>query len=118
MRLLLIVLVLASILVMGCAQASKETPKATSKDPVEIGKALFQDPSLGTTGQTCKTCHPNPETSMKDVGKKYPAYFGMAKKEMTLKEVINYCIQVPLKGRALPANDEKLLALEAYLKSL
>jgi thiosulfate dehydrogenase len=117
MRVLLIVLV--TILVLGCAQASKETPKApAAKDPIELGKALFQDPSLGTTGQTCKTCHPNPETSMKGVGKKYPAYFNMAKKEMTLKEVINYCIEVPLKGKALPANDEKLLALEAYLKSL
>jgi cytochrome c len=55
---------------------------------------------------------------MSGVGKKYPAYFNMAKKEMTLKEVINFCIEVPLKGKALPAGDERLLALEAYLKSL
>ncbi len=117
MRLFLIVL--ATLLVLGCAQAPKEAPKASpAKDPVELGKALFQDSSLGTTGQTCKTCHPNPETSMSGVGKKYPAYFNMAKKEMTLKEVINFCIEVPLKGKALPAGDERLLALEAYLKSL
>lgn len=115
----LFLLTLAAILVLGCAQAPKETAKAPAfKAPVVLGEALFEDPSLGTTGQTCKTCHPNPETSMKGVGKKYPTYFNMAKKEMTLKEVINFCIEVPLKGKALPENDEKLLALEAYLKPL
>lgn len=117
MRLLLFILLTA--LVVGCAQGTKEAaqPKV-SKDPVALGKALFQDPSLGTSGQTRKTCHPNPETSMKGVSKKYPGYFRLAKKEMALKEVINYCIENPLKGKPLPENDEKLLALEAYLKSL
>jgi thiosulfate dehydrogenase len=119
MRLLLIVFV--TVLVLGCAQGQKgayNTNAPATLNPVELGKALFQDPSLGTTGQTCKSCHPAPETAMKGVGEKYPAYFNMAKEEMTLKEVINYCIENPLKGKALPANDEKLLALEAYLRSL
>jgi thiosulfate dehydrogenase len=111
-------IVLAAILVVGCAQPSGETGKPPAKDPVELGKALFQDPSLGTTGQTCRTCHPNPEVSMKGVGDKYPAYFGMAGREMTLREVINFCIQTPLKGKPLPPKDERLMALEAYLRSL
>ncbi len=115
----LVLIIFAAVLVLGCAQGPKETAEApVAKDPVELGKTLFQDPSLGTTGQTCKTCHPSPETSMKGVGNKYPAYFGMVGREMTLIEVINFCIQTPLKGTPLPPGDERLLALEAYLKSL
>jgi thiosulfate dehydrogenase len=115
----LFLVIFAAVLVLGCAQGPSEPAKTPAeKDPVQLGKALFQDPSLGTTGSTCKTCHPNPETTMKGVGARYPGYFGMAKKEMTLKEVINFCIETPMKGKPLAENDEKLLALEAYLKSL
>jgi cytochrome c len=115
----LLFLIFVAVLIMGCAQAPKEAEKApVEKDPVQLGKALFQDASLGTTGSTCKTCHPDPETTMKGVGAKYPGYFNFAKKEMTLKQVINFCIENPMKGKPLAENDEKLLALEAYLKSL
>lgn len=116
----LLLIALLGIVLAGCVgtQAPASPTPAPALSAVERGKALFSDPSLGTSGSTCKTCHPSPEASMKGVGKKYPAYFALAKRDMTLKQVINFCIENPLKGKALPENDEKLLALEAYLKSI
>jgi cytochrome c peroxidase len=70
----LFLVIFGTVLVLGCAQAPKEAEKPPAKkDPVQLGKALFQDASLGTTGSTCKTCHPNPKTSMKGIGAKYLA---------------------------------------------
>jgi|Deesub1362A_J573_1020465.scaffolds.fasta_scaffold29619_2 thiosulfate dehydrogenase len=121
MKKLVLVLLLAAIFA-GCAQKpqAEEAPKTEKPaNLVEYGKALFADASLGTNGKSCLTCHPEPST-LSGVGNKYnpKAYFNMAKKEMTLKEVINFCIEVPMKGKPLPENDERLTALEAYLKSL
>ena len=119
-RKILIVVLLLGVILAGCAQKPpSETQTAKTSDPVEYGKALFADPSLGTAGKSCLTCHPDPST-LSGVGSKYSpkAYFNMAKREMTLKEVINFCIQVPMRGKPLPEDDERLLALEAYLRSL
>ncbi len=113
----LIVALFLLMLFAACAQPQEEQKKPAS--PVEYGRALFADPSLGTTGKSCITCHPDP-SALSGVGDRYnpEAYFNMAKREMTLKEVINFCIEVPMKGKPLPENDERLLALEAYLRSL
>jgi len=116
---LIVVLLLAAIFA-GCAQKPEEAAKTEKpSSPVEYGKVLFADPSLGTTGKSCLTCHPEPST-LAGVGNKYnpKAYFSMAKREMTLKEVINFCVEVPMKGKPLDEKDERLLALEAYLRSL
>ncbi len=120
MRKFVVVLLLVAIFA-GCAQKSQTEGTKTEKpaNPVEYGKVLFADASLGTNGKSCLTCH-DPPSTLSGVGNKYSpkAYFNMAKKEMTLKEVINFCIEVPMKGQPLPENDERLAALEAYLRSL
>jgi cytochrome c peroxidase len=85
---------------------------------VEKGKALFNDPKLGTNGSTCGTCHPD--------GKGLEKSGAMDKKEWTtpggvtksLEDAINVCVTMALKGKALDKNSQEMQDLVAYIKSL
>ena len=114
----------------------KEVPMTESEmekyqESVNRGKALFNDPNLGSTGDSCSTCHlesgtkTNPEKMMgftmkafDDIGKDYPKYWPMANKVMTLDQVINFCIITPLEGEALDLDDQRLADLGAYITSV
>jgi len=133
--LLAVVVLVASMVFVVCAQEEKKPemkeadPVAEFKGSVERGKALFNDPKLGTTGQTCNTCHMKGGTvagKMGDMDLKafdalnaaYPKYWMMAKKVMTLDQVVNWCITTPLKGEALAWDDMRLTDLVAYCASV
>ena len=49
---------------------------------------------------------------------KYPKYFMMAKRVMTLDQVVHFCVVNPLKGKALAWDDQKLTDLTAYIASV
>jgi len=79
---------------------------------VDQGYKIFHDAKLGTTGQSCDMCHPdaantNPET--------YPKYQTQIKKVIGLRDMINWCILNPLKGKELAPDSEEMIALEAYI---
>jgi cytochrome c peroxidase len=104
-------------------------PAAELGASIERGEALFGDPDLGKSGQTCNTCHLEGGTvagKMGDVDLKafnalnvrYPKYWAMAKKVMTLDQVVNWCIVGPLKGEALAWDDQRLADLVAYCASV
>lgn len=108
-----------------------ETAEVAVEGNVENGLALFKNVDLGTTGKSCETCHPNggtegmemegmatkPLTGVKD---RYPGVFMMLdpEKEVTLAEVINFCITNPLGGEALAEDSQELKDLLAHLESL
>ena len=80
------------------------------------GKLLFASPALGggTSGKTCLTCHEDgrdlsPETL------KRKEYLVMGNPVGTLAEVINFCIEVALRGEAIPEKGEEMNDLLAYL---
>ena len=86
--------------------------------PVDRGKALFNDPTLGggTAGRSCNSCHPG--------GK---GLFGVAEKRewknpggmfKSLAETVNMCIVMALKGKALDVDSNQMKDLISYLKSL
>jgi cytochrome c len=85
---------------------------------IEKGKALFNDPKLGTNGTTCNTCHPNGK-GLEQAGAKGKEQWvtpgGVTK---TLEGAINICITMALKGKALDNKSQKMLDLAAYIKSL
>ncbi len=110
-------------------EVAKVDPKAELQKSVERGKALFNDAKLGTSGMTCNSCHAKGGTVDSKMGEmsmkafdalnaKYPKYFGMAKRVMTLDQVINWCIKTPLKGEPLSWDDQKLTDLTAYVASV
>jgi thiosulfate dehydrogenase len=126
--------VLIGSVVAGYAQEKKE--EAAKLDPatelaksVERGFALFNDKKLGTSGKTCNDCHKNGGTqgskmgdmtmaAFDDLGGQYPKFFMMAKKVMTLDQVVNFCVTTPLRGEPLAWDDQRLTDLVAYCASV
>lgn len=83
------------------------------------GKLLFESPTFGggTSGKSCLTCHEHgrdfsPETLSRK------AYTIMDNPVATLGGVINFCIEVALRGEAIPENSEDMQDLIAYLSLL
>lgn len=122
-----------SLAMFACAQKEEKKmevdPAAELAKSVDNGKKLFNDKTLGTSEMTCNSCHMEGGTkegkmgdmvipTWDDLASKYPKYFGMAKRVMTLDQVVNWCIVEPLKGEALAWDDQKLTDLTAYCASV
>lgn len=120
MKKLLFLVVLAGVLVSGCLP---------ERNQVAYGKGLFNEPKLGTTGATCNSCHPNggtiggaflemPIPSLYGAAPSFPKFKQAAGREITLAEMVNLCIEIPMKGKPLKVDSEEMKALEAYLHTL
>jgi len=70
---------------------------------VKQGDDLWHSPKLGSNGLACGNCHPDGSASNPHTWPKYQSNLG---KVSTLRDMINWCIAVPLAG--------KPLAMEAY----
>jgi len=79
---------------------------------VEEGERLFHSAQLGNNTVSCDMCHPNAANTHPET---YPKFQQQLGKVAALREMINWCIQNPLQGEALKANDSKMIALEAYI---
>jgi len=124
-----VVLVCLLILVSGALSLAGEKgadSKQELKQAIMRGKALFVDESLGTNGMSCNSCHVEGGTKpgkmgdmeippFTNVAKKYPMYFKMTEKVMTLDQVINWCILTPMEGKPLTWDDQRLADLTAYV---
>jgi len=81
------------------------------------GQQLFESPTLGggTSGKTCLTCHEHGrDLSPETLGRKQ--YLVMDNPVGSLAGVINFCIEVALRGQAIPENGKEMNDLIAYLK--
>jgi len=141
-RILVLLLVVSiSLLVAGCVgpeptPAPEKTPAVTEtpspspakeyRGSVEKGKALFNDPKLGTTGGTCNSCHPNGDTtggevmgmkipSLKEAAATFPKYKDAAGAVITLGMMDNMCIEMFLKGEGLALDSPDAVDLAAYV---
>jgi SoxA/TsdA, cytochrome c domain len=81
---------------------------------VAEGKRIFHsDKELGgTIGVSCDMCHPDAANTHPET---YPKYQVQLQKVALLRDMIDWCIENPVKGKALDPNDPKLRALEAYI---
>src|SRR5258708_6672901 len=81
---------------------------------VAVGKRIFHsDKELGgTIGVSCDMCHPDASNTHPET---YPKYQVQLQKVALLRDMINWCIENPVKGKAFDPNDPKLRALEAYI---
>ena len=78
---------------------------------VAKGDALWHDPKLGTNGLACGNCHPDGSASNPHTFPKFQTNLG---KVGTLREMINWCITVPMQGKMLSTESEEMIAMEAY----
>lgn len=78
------------------------------------GKRIFHDakPVGGTIGVSCDMCHPNAANTHPET---YPKFQTQLGRVALLRDMINWCIENPVKGRPLPDDDNRLRALEAYI---
>ncbi len=88
--------------------------KTETDNFVEQGNQLFHDGAAlgGTIGVSCDMCHPNAANTHPET---YPKYQVQLQRVALLRDMIDWCIENPLKGKALDPNDTRLRALEAYI---
>jgi cytochrome c peroxidase len=72
---------------------------------LEKGKALFNDPKLGTTGKSCNDCHPGGNGVEKAAAKN------------DIERIVNSCITHSIKGRALDVKSVEMQSIVLYIKS-
>ncbi|HKN00651.1 MAG TPA: hypothetical protein VJX23_09070 [Candidatus Binataceae bacterium] len=81
---------------------------------VDEGKRVFHDSKAlgGTIGVSCDMCHPDGSNTHPET---YPKYQVQLQRVALLRDMIDWCIENPVKGPTLSPNDPKLRSLEAYI---
>lgn len=110
----------------AAAPAADQPTKFTSRDKllwqreekkwIEEGYKAYHSAQAvgGTIGISCDMCHPDGSNTHPET---YPKYQSQLKKVALLRDMVNWCIENPLKGKPLPENDPRLRAIEAYILS-
>ena len=88
--------------------------KAELDKAVKEGDRLFHSDEIGTNGLACAMCHPNAVNTHPET---YPKFQTQLKKVALLRDMVNWCIENPLEGKPLAADDPRMLALESYILS-
>ena len=88
--------------------------KAQTDAFVDLGDKIFHSAKLlgGTIGISCDMCHPNGANTHPET---YPKYQEQLQRVALLRDMIDWCIENPVKGKTLEPSDLKLRALEAYI---
>ena len=114
----LAVCALSTLLVTGSASAKKPFSSAEAEDQfnmlmasVKRGDDLWHNSKLGSNGLACGNCHPDGSASNVHTWPKYQTNLG---KVGTLREMINWCIAVPMLGKPLALDSDDMIAMEAY----
>jgi sulfur-oxidizing protein SoxA len=79
------------------------------------GEALWKKIE-GRANKSCSSCHGEASKSMKGAATRFPAYFKLSKKPITIEARINLCRAKFMQARPLPSESEPLLALAIYVK--
>ncbi len=117
----------------------KQHMMETQQKSIAMGKALFNDPKLGSNGQTCNSCHPNgtttggeseiakkmghgpyklPIPSLVGAAARFPKYKVPNDRVITLEVMNNNCIRMFMKGKRLPLDSPESYLLAQYVTSL
>ncbi|MDB5219674.1 MAG: hypothetical protein JWO86_7601 [Myxococcaceae bacterium] len=88
--------------------------KASTQSFVDQGNKIFHDAKAmgGTIAVSCDMCHPNAANTHPETYPKYQVQLGRV---AMLRDMINWCIENPVRGKPLPDDDPKLKAMEAYI---
>jgi len=87
--------------------------RETEKLVVE-GSRIFHSAQLlgGTVSVSCDMCHPDAANTHPET---YPKFQTQLGRVALLRDMINWCIQHPVRGEPLAADDARMRALEAYI---
>jgi len=113
-----IALVLLGIGLAGPAFADEFTKEDTDRWMEQFeqvaaeGRRLWTSPEIGTNGVACAQCHPNAANTHPET---YPKFQKQIGRVIQLWEMINWCLQNPLEGEVLAADDPRMIAMQAYV---
>jgi hypothetical protein len=81
---------------------------------VKYGDEIFHSDKLvgSTNGVSCAMCHPHGANTHPET---YPKFQIQLRRVALLRDMINWCIENPSRGKKLEADDPKMRALEAYI---
>jgi cytochrome c peroxidase len=96
---------------LALAAAPAPAPQAPEGEPpsAQRGAALFRDPSLGTNGKSCATCHAG--------GKRLDPEELAEAGDDELAGYANSCVEAMLKGPRLPEGSPGLRSLVLHLRT-
>jgi len=102
----------------GFAGIAASTPALVAE-----GKLLWNDTSLSTNGLSCAGCHANNALLNPTFAQPYPHKIAMPSQmagvgPMTLDEMVQFCLLVPMQAKALKWGSRELAALTAYTATL
>jgi len=87
--------------------------RETEKMVVEGSRVFHSAARLGgTIGVSCDMCHPDGSNTHPET---YPKFQPQLGRVVLLRDMINWCIENPVRGKTLAADDPKMRALEAYI---
>lgn len=87
--------------------------RETEKFVVE-GSRIFHNADLlgSTVAVSCDMCHPHASNTHPET---YPKFQTQLGRVVLLRDMINWCIEQPVRGKRLEPDDPKMRALEAYI---
>jgi thiosulfate dehydrogenase len=88
--------------------------KVETERVATAGSRVFHSADeLGSTvGVSCDMCHPHGANTHPETYPKYQAQLGRV---ALLRDMINWCIEHPVRGKALASDDPRMRSLEAYI---
>jgi len=82
-----------------------------------LGKKMWSNESLGTSGMACLSCHADHELLNLGRNQNFPHFVKMVGDVVTLDQMINYCMVNPMKGKQFEKNSKELTAMAAYYRA-
>ena len=91
-----------------------ETWKRETERVALMGSRVFHSSKEleSTVGVSCDMCHPNAANTHPET---YPKFQTQLGRVVLLRDMINWCMQHPVRAEALDADDPRMRALEAYI---
>ena len=111
----IVTVILAIAFSTGAKEFTKEDLKRWDNEFMTVvieGEKLFHSSSLGTNKVSCDQCHPNAANTHPET---YPKFQTQLGRVVLLRDMINWCIDNPVRGEHLEPDDPRMRALEAYI---
>jgi len=88
--------------------------KESTEQAVREGHRVFHDAKSlgGTVAISCDMCHPDASNTHPETYPKYQVQLGRV---ALLRDMINWCIENPVRGKPLADDDPRMKAMEAYI---
>lgn len=85
-----------------------------TKKFIDLGNQIFHDAKAlgGTVAISCDMCHPNGANTHPETYPKFQVQLGRV---ALLRDMINWCVENPVKGKPFADDDKRLRAIEAYI---